>query len=114
MTGSASSTNSDTQGQPSTDELEALTQEANAAFEVACRTRHAKGEEEYGHNTFLTAPTVEMGLEELADLCNYIRYTYIRLYILNKMMGKAINQKQKEMQSTGSDGFLPMSEAWKT
>jgi hypothetical protein len=102
------SANSTTPG--SDDELEKLVLEANVAFEEACRTRHAKGEEEYGHNTFLTAPTIEMGLEELADLCNYVRYTYIRLYLFNKAMAKHSQEYDKTLKGRNQDGFIPLGE----
>jgi hypothetical protein len=82
--------------------------EANRAFEIQSRERHLKGEEEYGHNTFLTAPTIDMALEELADFANYMRYTYIQVYIFQKILEKT--KADAEASVPGGAGFVPMSD----
>lgn len=89
--------------------MEALVLEANQAFEQQTRARHEKGDEEYGHNTFLTAPTVDMALEEIADFCNYMRYTYIQVYIFKRMLAHTIGESEKSSPS----GFVPLSEIGK-
>lgn len=44
--------------------------------------RHNMGAQQYGPTTFLTADTLEMAIEEILDMMNYMRYTYIKLRIL--------------------------------
>jgi hypothetical protein len=89
--------------------IEALVLEANQAFEQQTRARHEKGDEEYGHNTFLTAPTIDMALEEIADFCNYMRYTYIQVYVFKKMLAKTIGETEQRSPSN----FVPLSEIGK-
>lgn len=56
--------------------------EANAAFEQDCVDRHEMGEEKYGSNTFVGKDTFRMAMDELVDLSNYLRYSYIQLYLM--------------------------------
>jgi hypothetical protein len=53
-------------------------------FEVVCAERHDKGAEKYGPAKFLLVDTIEEALQEVADLANYARYTYIRLRLLQE------------------------------
>ena len=48
--------------------------------------RHETGEKEYGHLTWLTADTIEMHIEELADIVNYSAFTAVKLMILREKM----------------------------
>jgi DNA-binding SARP family transcriptional activator len=107
MTESGSSTNA-----VSDSELAALIEEANTAFEKQCRARHEKGAEEYGDFTYLTAPTLDMALEELADMNNYVRYAYIRLYLFKNQMVHLTAQHEREVRGRNQDGFVPMSEVF--
>ena len=48
--------------------------------------RHKKGEEKYGHLTFLGNDVIRMMLEELADLANYIEYEAAKLLFLQQAL----------------------------
>jgi hypothetical protein len=80
--------------------------EGNARFETACAARHVEGAKEYGPIKFLEAPTIEMALEEIADLANYARYTYIKLHILQLQMEDVI-ANQPGFQPAGTPDFIP-------
>jgi len=86
------------------EEVEIL-KEAEALFERMTHDRHAMGREKYGVLTFLEMPTLEMALEELADLANYARYTFVKVALLRdrikQFQGKAI---------VDQDGFHSVSE----
>lgn len=57
---------------------------ANVAFDDACQRRHEMGAEKYGEGTFLDKDTIQMTMDELVDMSNYLRYTYIKLYLMRK------------------------------
>lgn len=74
---------------------------ADAAFDQMCQARHDTGRTKYGIFTFLEMPTLEMALEELADLANYARYTFIKVVLLRQSI------KQVQDQALGAvDGFF--------
>lgn len=62
--------------------LMALVTEGDVQFDEMVAERHKMGAEKYGPVNFLEIDSVEMAMEELADLANYARYTYIKLYII--------------------------------
>jgi hypothetical protein len=76
-------------------------QAAETLFEQMCEARHIKGERKYGALTFLDNPTLDMALEEIVDLANYARYTFIKVVILKFQ----IAQMQKQAAG-GTDGFF--------
>jgi len=55
---------------------------ANLAFENMVQDRHDMGAEKYGPVKFLELDSIQMALEEVADLANYARYTFIKLWLL--------------------------------
>ena len=87
-----------------------LLQEASDAFDQLCRDRHAAGAEQYGDVNFLQVDTLRMGMEEVVDLANYARYTYIKLYLLQRAL-----TGDNEMVSTGvvnDQGFQSVKDSW--
>lgn len=56
--------------------------QADEMFDIVCQSRHDMGREKYGKLTFVEKPTVEMAMEEVVDLANYARYTFIKLFLL--------------------------------
>lgn len=48
-------------------------------FDERCKERHELGAEKYGPGKFLTVDTFEEAIQEIIDLANYARYTYVRL-----------------------------------
>lgn len=90
--------------QITTEDLE-LIRQAEHDFERMCEDRHRAGQTKYGSFTFLEMPTIEMGLEELADMANYIRYTAIKLALLRK------NIARLQQHSLGqTEGFFTMEQ----
>lgn len=59
-------------------------QEANAKFELHCRTRHEMGAEKYGDSTYLDKDTLAMMQDELIDMANYARYSFIKLELMRE------------------------------
>jgi hypothetical protein len=86
--------------------LEALAQQASHDLDEQCQARHAIGQEKYGQWTFLDADTIEMAMEEVADMMNYMRYTYIKLWLLQRFVAK----KAAEHPHADSQGFIPLKE----
>lgn len=56
-------------------------------FDRVCQQRHEMGTEKYGDGTYLEVDTLEMAVQEVVDLANYARYTYIKLRILQDALG---------------------------
>lgn len=44
------------------------------------------GEKKYGPGTWLTLDTLEMAIEEVIDIANYTRFTYIRLRMMQELL----------------------------
>jgi len=57
-------------------------QQLSDQFEEMCRARHEMGAKTYGPVKFLEVDSVEMAMEEVADLANYARYTWIKLALI--------------------------------
>jgi|SRR5690349_7536687 len=68
-----------------TEELEREKFEAQAVqdwsdeFDERCRERHELGAAKYGPTKFILVDTLEEAIQEVVDLANYARYTYIKL-----------------------------------
>ena len=87
-------------------ELQGLIQQASNDLDEACLQRHARGQEKYGELTFLENDTIEMAMEEVADMMNYLRYTWIKLWLLQKAVAKQVQKHP----AADSDGFIPLKE----
>jgi len=48
------------------------------------------GEEKYGTLTWLENDTLGMALEEIVDMTNYLRYTFIKVFFMAEKLG-AVN-----------------------
>jgi hypothetical protein len=55
------------------------------------------GAEKYGPVKFLEVDSLEMAMEEVIDLGNYARYTFIKLYLLQKALSKQLDKQQPDM-----------------
>jgi hypothetical protein len=67
-------------------------------FDTRVIERHRLGATKYGAGAFLTADTLEMAIEEVLDLANYTRYTFIKLRLLQESLAA---QVPAEPVSTG-------------
>jgi len=59
-----------------------LLQDLSDEYDERCAERHEAGAEKYGPLKFAGVDTIEQALEEVLDMGNYIRYTYIKLRLL--------------------------------
>jgi hypothetical protein len=59
-----------------------LIQELSEEFDAMTLARHEMGAEKYGPVRFTEVDSIQMALEEIVDLSNYARYTYIKLRLL--------------------------------
>jgi hypothetical protein len=53
-------------------------------FDDRCFAKHELGEEKYGPGTWLGIDTMEHALDEIVDLGNYVRMTFIKLRMLQE------------------------------
>ena len=81
-----------------------LVEEANYKFDEMCMERHTMGQEKYGPVKFMTANTLIEAGEEVVDLANYARYTFVKLYVLNLQIDKIIGDVPDML---GPQSFIP-------
>jgi hypothetical protein len=97
-------------GEPTVDAAqvfaELLTQYSRE-FDEMCEERYKAGAERYGPGKFLMVDTFEEALQEIADLVNYARFTFIKLRLLQE----AISDAAKETGALGTDGFMRARDA---
>lgn len=77
-------------------------QEGDTAFMQMVRERHEAGAEKYGDFGFVGVDTIEMALEEVADLANYARYTWVKLWLLRKELEQAATAPAPSTLGAGS------------
>jgi len=58
----------------------------SAEFEDKCYERHVEGEKKYGAGTWLKIDTLQHAMDEVLDLANYARFTYIKLRMLQEQL----------------------------
>ncbi len=65
-----------------TNDIERHSQE----FDLLTQSRHEEGSKEYGDLGFLDNEMFGMIYEELADACNYLRYQFIKLRLVEEQV----------------------------
>lgn len=90
----------------SASEMQELLAKADQAFLTESQARLSKGEEQYGALAFLSVDTLEEAMQEVLDLANYARFTYIKLFLLQEYIDKV----QKEHPAVDNGGFVPMKD----
>lgn len=68
---------------PMTEQVERI-KAFSVDFDELCQQRHLMGAEKYGPLNFVETNTIEMAIEEVADMANYLRYTFIKLRMLQQ------------------------------
>lgn len=86
------------------DALKQLVEQANHQLDKELLRKEEVGAKNYGEWAFLQAPTVEMAMDEIVDLINYMRFTYGKLFIMNEIL-KTRAQEPNIVQ----EGFVPTS-----
>jgi len=66
-------------------EITAKLEELNKEFFEFCEERQSEGAQTYGPVAFLRNDMFQYMMEELADLANYARFTYIKLRLMEEM-----------------------------
>ena len=66
--------------------------------------RRQMGEEQYGQFAFLNNNTFEMAFEELADMCNYALFTYIKLRLFMEGVNDVLSSDRARIDVTGDPG----------
>jgi hypothetical protein len=74
----------------SKDELLAKLEAYSEEFDRRCEARHEMGSEKYGPGKFLMVDTLEEAMQEIIDLSNYARYTYIKLRALQDRLPEIV------------------------
>jgi len=87
-------------------DLAELLQKADEEFVARCQERLAKGQEKYGEMAFLSTDTLEEAMQEVLDLANYARFTFIKLYLLKRAATKHSNRHP----AADAQGFIPLKE----
>lgn len=92
-------------------DLTALISDYSEAFDTLCQERHIKGQQEYGHFTFVGNDVVRMMMEELADTANYCRMQFIKLMMLQHALegGEELKHEGKAVE-IGIESFKGTSE----
>jgi len=79
--------------------------------------RHKTGAEEYGAFKFLENDTLDMLCEELADISNYARYTFIKVKLLQAALAEAASASGVDTSTEAMlgqlDGDLRNAEGWR-
>lgn len=79
-------------------------QMASNAFDHMTQERVDMGSKQYGPTGFMEVDTLRMAMEEVLDLANYARFTFIKLWLLqDKLMST-------EEQQVGPNAFRSMGE----
>jgi hypothetical protein len=86
--------------------MQELLQKADSEFVKQANDRMELGAEKYGPVKFLAVDTLEEGMQELLDLSNYARMTFIKIYILKQYLDKLT----AEHPAVNKEGFVPMKE----
>lgn len=72
-------------------------------FDTMCQQRHDMGAKKYGPVKFLEVNSLEMAAEEVIDLANYARYTYIKIRMLVDTLADLTSNSNTSV--LGKDGF---------
>lgn len=70
------------------DELIKEINDYSKEFDIRCQQRHEMGEKKYGPGTWLAIDNLEMAIEEVIDLGNYIRFTFCKLRLLQESLAR--------------------------
>lgn len=85
--------------------------EGNSLFDQMCQDRHDRGAEKYGSLKFMEKNTLDEAMEEVVDLANYARYTFIKLYLLAEQMDAKMAE---ESPNVGPQAFSPSNPTFVT
>lgn len=90
----------------STAQFQQLLAKADASFVADSAERLKNGAEKYGPHKFLTVDTLKEAMDEVLDLSNYARMTYIKLFLLQWSLENKVDTEPKP----DKDGFVSMKD----
>jgi hypothetical protein len=85
-----------------------LLQELSDEFDELCARRHDAGAEKYGPLKFAGVDTLEEALQEVLDMGNYIRYTYIKLRLLQLSIANQVEDMEHPDSKLVPQGFISL------
>lgn len=80
-------------------ELTQTVNQLSAEFNQLCQQRHIDGAQKYGSFSFLGKNMIQEAGAELADLCNYARYCYIKLRLMELQIASHAEEFEAWRQS---------------
>lgn len=83
-------------------------QDLSDEFDRLCAERHEAGAEKYGPLKFAGADTLEEALQEVLDMANYVRYTYIKLRLLQMSVENIIGDMEHPDSKLRQQGFISL------
>lgn len=85
-----------------------MMQKYSDEFDARCQERHLMGEKKYGAGTWVNVDTLEMAIEEIIDLSNYARFSFIKLRMLQETLGtdKSTETPLPGNEMMGKDTFM--------
>jgi hypothetical protein len=90
------------------DDMSRYMQSLSEEFDTVCADRHEMGAEKYGALKFVEKDTFQEMIEEIVDLANYARYTYIKLRMMQDYMAMGVETPPEML---GAKGFINMRRA---
>jgi hypothetical protein len=78
------------------DDLTGIIAALSREFDEVTQQRHKAGALKYGPGKFLTVDTLQEACDEVADLANYARYTYIKLRLLQESIMRQVESESDE------------------
>jgi hypothetical protein len=78
----------------------------NVEFDDRTLARHAMGAETYGPGKFLLVDTMEEALDEICDLANYARYTFIKMRLLQEQIQQAMADTPESTEFMSAADFM--------
>jgi hypothetical protein len=88
-------------------DISELMQQLSEEFDEACHQRHETGAVKYGALKFMGADTFQEMIEEIVDIANYARYTYIKLRMYQQYMA----EQTTPPEMLGAEGFISRRKA---
>jgi hypothetical protein len=74
-----------------TQEFLNLLDQLSTEYDIRTHERHEMGEEKYGAFKWLGVDTLEEAMQEVLDLGNYARYTYMKLALLKLALQEEVD-----------------------
>ncbi len=79
-------------------------------FDAECQTRHLMGQNKYGPVKFLEVNSLEMAMQEVIDLANYARYTWMKLALLAHLdSGGTVDGNEADHPTDAVQGPAPIT-----